>query len=91
MEQERIVVEVASDSDEMAGGAAIGDGTSASGADEPRTAEGDADAPGGGEPHTASGGAEAPEDSPFPPPSGSGAIWTATESSSAGEIGSAHV
>ena len=84
MEQERIVVAVASDSDEMAGGAATGDGTGTSEADKPRTAEGDANALGGDEPRTTSGGTEAPEVSPCPPPSGSGAIWTAPESSSAG-------
>ena len=84
MERERIVVEVASDSDEMAGGAATGDGTGAPEADEPRTVGDDASAPGGDEPHTAGGGAEAPEDGACPPPSGCGAIWTAPESSSAG-------
>ena len=84
MEQERIFVEVASDFNETAGGAATGDGTDAPEADEPRAAEGDANAPGCNEPHTASGGAEAPEGSPCPPPSGSSAIWTTPESSSAG-------
>ena len=83
-ERERIVVEVASDSDEMAGGATTGDGTGAPEADEPRTAEGNVSALGGDDPYTAGGGAEAPEDSPCPPPFGSGAIWMAPESSSAG-------
>ena len=85
MERERIIVEVDSDSDsdEMVGGATTGAGTGAPEADEPRTVGGDASAPGGNEPHTAGGGAEAPEDSPYPPPSGSGAIWTAPESSAA--------
>ena len=47
MERERIVIEVASDSDEMAGGAATGDGTGTTETDEPRTAGGDDNALGG--------------------------------------------